>query len=285
MDTYEKKLALAKEALDSGSYDKETIEYIFPELTESDDERIRKAITEFFKNYSENGTWKAIPDVTNWIAWLEKQGENSVCKVKIGETYKCIASPRYTCFRMGDIYHVKDNFVAELINTCSGCFVLLENQGEQKPIIPKFRIGDIITPKDKNEHYTITDIVDEWYEFREKHINGGIPIHYQDAWQLVEQKPVEWSDEDEKMLERLIRYFEDEEYFSAEDDVAYSIWLKSLKDRVGCEVNCTTKQQWKPSDEQMEAVRLAAEIGTANNSWAMNILKSMYQDLQKLREE
>lgn len=29
---YENKLLLAKEALDSGSYDKETIEYIFPEL-------------------------------------------------------------------------------------------------------------------------------------------------------------------------------------------------------------------------------------------------------------
>lgn len=29
---YEEKLRLAKEALESGSYDTETIEYIFPEL-------------------------------------------------------------------------------------------------------------------------------------------------------------------------------------------------------------------------------------------------------------
>lgn len=42
MDTYEKKLALAKEALDSGSYDKETIEYIFPELKESEDEKLHE---------------------------------------------------------------------------------------------------------------------------------------------------------------------------------------------------------------------------------------------------
>lgn len=41
---YEKKLKLAKEALDSGSYDRETIEYIFPELKESKDERIRKTL-------------------------------------------------------------------------------------------------------------------------------------------------------------------------------------------------------------------------------------------------
>ena len=41
---YEEKIRLAKEALNSGSYDKETIEYIFPEIKESKDEKIRKAI-------------------------------------------------------------------------------------------------------------------------------------------------------------------------------------------------------------------------------------------------
>ena len=49
------------------------IETIFPELKESEDERIRKSITEFFKNFSKNGTYKTIPDVTKWIDWLEKQ--------------------------------------------------------------------------------------------------------------------------------------------------------------------------------------------------------------------
>ena len=53
----------------------ECVESLFPELAESRDEEIRKSITEFFKNYSEKGTWKAIPDVKKWIDWLEKQGE------------------------------------------------------------------------------------------------------------------------------------------------------------------------------------------------------------------
>ena len=48
---YEKKLALAKEALESGSYDRETIKYIFPELKESEDERIKKAIIESLPKY------------------------------------------------------------------------------------------------------------------------------------------------------------------------------------------------------------------------------------------
>ena len=51
------------------------VKSLFPELIESEDEEIRKSITEFFKNYSERGTWKAISDVTKWIDWLERHGE------------------------------------------------------------------------------------------------------------------------------------------------------------------------------------------------------------------
>jgi len=57
-----------------------------------------------------------------------------------------------------------------------------------------------------------------------------------------EQKPT-WSEEDENRINRLIAYFEDKESFTAEDDIEYANWLKSLKDRY----------VWKPSDEQMKA--------------------------------
>jgi len=125
---YDEALERAKDFIEKQNppaFDKDLIVTIFSELQESEDERIRKELIKFVK--------VNIPDEERYIAWLEKQGENSVCKVKIGETYKCIASPRYTCFRTGDIYHVEDNFVAELINLCSSCFMLLEKQGEQKP--------------------------------------------------------------------------------------------------------------------------------------------------------
>ena len=73
---YEKKLALAKEALESGSYDRETIKYIFPELKESEDERIKKAIIESLPKYG------YLPQtsikVEDAIAWLEKQGEQDM---------------------------------------------------------------------------------------------------------------------------------------------------------------------------------------------------------------
>lgn len=71
MDDNER-LRLAKEALDSGSYDRETIEYIFPELQESEDEKIRKAIVEFFELQDDNTTYSFIPK-KDILAWLEKQ--------------------------------------------------------------------------------------------------------------------------------------------------------------------------------------------------------------------
>ena len=56
-------------------------------------------------------------------------------------------------------------------------------------------------------------------------------------------------------------------------------WLKSLKDRVGCEANCTT--MWKPSEEQMDALKEACD-----EHWepdGLDLLYTLYQDLKKLR--
>ena len=66
---YQEKLRLAKEALNSNSYDKKTIEYIFPELKESEDERIREAIEEAICCYWDDDTQAK----TDCLAWLEKQ--------------------------------------------------------------------------------------------------------------------------------------------------------------------------------------------------------------------
>ncbi len=90
----------------------------------------------------------------------------------------------------------------------------------------------------------------------------------------IEQKPA-WSKEDEKMLNDAIGAVSIADYYTYDDKQEIENWLKSLKERYS----------WKPSDEQMEAIRIAAEVGTANNSWAMCILKGMYQDLKKLKGE
>ena len=73
---------------------------------------------------------------------------------------------------------------------------------------------------------------------------------------LYEQKPT-WSEEDKKMLKKSIKLFN--EFGGDRESGAYTLqemdcrncadWLKSLKDRVGCEANCTTTKEWSEEDE------------------------------------
>ena len=88
---YQEKLRLAKEALDSGSYDKETIEYIFPELKENEDERIKNFMIKVFKSYQNpsyhinTDKWEGM-EISKILSWLEKQGEeNKRLYVRFGE--------------------------------------------------------------------------------------------------------------------------------------------------------------------------------------------------------
>ena len=58
------------------SYDNEITEEIFPELKENKDERIKKAIIEFFESEDDNTTYSLVRK-KDIIAWLEKQGEQA----------------------------------------------------------------------------------------------------------------------------------------------------------------------------------------------------------------
>ena len=64
----------------------------------------------------------------------------------------------------------------------------------------------------------------------------------------------EWSEEDEETIGWLCIFLKEYGYkFYKRNERNVISWLKSLKDRVGCEANCTT--MWKPSEEQMMALR------------------------------
>lgn len=70
---------------------------------------------------------------------------------------------------------------------------------EQKPIIPKFRVGDEIkTANDANEEsLTITKIDEKGYWSEDLFICDFDEDCY---WDLVEQKPTTWSEDDENNL-------------------------------------------------------------------------------------
>ena len=123
---YKDKLRLAKEALDSGSYDKETIEYIFPELKESEDERIRKHLVNCLKFSLEGAEdqdaagcsrQKDIEAYKWGLAWLEKQGEQEpvgLFEIKCGNWYMCLDTILFsdggTMFKSGKIYYAQNDW-------------------------------------------------------------------------------------------------------------------------------------------------------------------------------
>lgn len=225
------------------------IETLFPKLKESEDERIRKSITEFFKNFSKNGTYKAIPDVTKWIAWLEKQGKNNI---GISEATK---------------KKLEDNLNKALEKeTPESWNKFLDKQCEQKPAWREeddamFNfIALILRNHQSDEDFTtfettFKDCIDWFKNLKDR---------------VQPQPKQEWSEKDERMFKSTIALIETlEDYNKAPDgfgDVKF--WLKFLKERY----------TWKPSDEQTEALSIA--MCGVNDP-----LFSLYQDLKKLREK
>ena len=91
-------------------------------------------------------------------------------------------------------------------------------------------------------------------------------------------KAVEWSEEDEYCRHQLIVFCEK---CMAQDSGARRCanWLKSLKERV------QPQSQWKPSEEQMEAMRNAIKPYCKGYGWEETALGTLYSDLKKLKGE
>ena len=144
----------------------ETIDIIFPELKDSKDEEIRKAIIEHF----EWSTKRILNEFSNKkvIALLEKQ-RPSGC-------------PEYC-----------------VMSNCANCPyrpVLIKNPADK--VEPKFKIGDKI--KYLSNVCDVLAVKEHYYE-----LSYGIVCEFknQDKWQLVEQKPT-WTEEDENRFKNLI---------------------------------------------------------------------------------
>ena len=86
---------------------------------------------------------------------------------------------------------------------------------------------------------------------------------------IDEQKPVEWSEEDERIYQSIIDILTKQGFQTQVN------WFKFIKDRV------LPQSQWKPSDEQIDALEDA--IADAVSSIQKNMLNSLYQDLKKLK--
>lgn len=148
---YKDALARAKEYNFDGAKQviKDLITYIFPELKESDDERIRKGIIKFLIDVNNGVYTKSELEIASWIAWLEKQCSDISSFPESQRKYmeKYISLDKVTLIKL---LAERDINVEECINS-------FEEQVNQKwNEEMKFRKFDIIT--NSKIEYEIRDI-------------------------------------------------------------------------------------------------------------------------------
>ena len=151
-------IEIVKQMVADGQVAQEVVEKYFPELKEEyrEDKMREMAIKAVHAPEAQSciKSWGVEPD--DVISWLEDRKYNSLMKclrfanakigelveenyklrenqpvkktIELGKTYRCIASPRYTLFKKGDEYKPKDVFLAELMELCSDCFKLVEDE-------------------------------------------------------------------------------------------------------------------------------------------------------------
>lgn len=147
---YKEKLELARDWYNDQSTTKKEkvlLENLFPELAESEDEKIRRALIRALKNLNKDHYDMIYLDgfsIQQCLAWLEKQGEPQpyrgnadTMRKNLIKTFKSVGSKYWGGFDVRDIIHFLESKDA----------IELEKQGEQKPvdkIEPWFKVGDWI---------------------------------------------------------------------------------------------------------------------------------------------
>ena len=251
MDKYEKlyneALERAKEELAAcGSMDCDAARQIFrlfPQLRESEDERIRKEMIEFIQWSEDRGTTRhdfhQAKRPAEWIAWLEKQKDASKAIEAVDRIDKYIDEHLANAHDMKNsnpekkYYRGWDDALGKMAGILQDVYSN-EKQKEQKP--RKFKLGDKVHWHDDDTNViTITGFRDDAYLTDSAY--GPILFCDEDNWERVEQEPAEWSEEDEDMLNSCISSIEEAKetryaYRETDGDTSYDheiAWLKSLR--------------------------------------------------------
>ena len=235
-------------------------ETIFPELRESEDERIRKEIIGYLNSRVATAEETELLYFKRWIAYLEKQKDSkwSPSEDEMGVLYKlCYISNQVTDEDDTELTRLYQDLKREYFNGHSFENMFpSEKQKEQKPEEKPINWTEL-TWKDINELERIINNVH--YEFRngigQESFGKEVLERFRDTKddaeiETCEQKPAEWSEDDEEMLEYIIGDVNDAKQLytprAAKEMADKEIsWLKSLRSRLKSSGN------WKPSEEQM----------------------------------
>jgi len=167
---------------DKDSLQCKTVEHIFPELKESEDERIRKEIIAFL-TYYHTGQGNSLKYDDGWIAWLKKQGEPTEINPTEFDS---------------QLNKLLKQFEAlpkeELANSLSFYLNVIQNDGtykEEKQGEKTEPIEDFDTEFERQISHLIASIINKEYSYKKAFVKwaSGALLNY--AKQQIEQKPVD----------------------------------------------------------------------------------------------
>lgn len=276
---------------------KEAFEFFAPELAESEDERIRKDIIECVEEQIRQGNYLNI-NRAKVIAYLEKQKglttENNMISSK-----KCNKSPLTDEAFKEQLERVLRNNVLDTDIRITGDTVIgaklkeYFEQKEQKPDDDPLNDPKFLKGFDTGRE--VQRIFDEkkpaeWSEEDKMNLNGCICSLHQYGYMTYAdflkhlperfnlQPKQEWSEEDSKRYISIGTTLETSVVLSKEDYDANMAWLRDLVNAIKY---FGPRPSWKPSEEQMKALKYAAYHMLPGEEYR-NVLFSLFKDLEKL---
>lgn len=266
---------------------------IFPQLKESEDERIRKEIKDIILSYRSNCISEGNHHFDECLAYLEKQKEQkpaakSVIQEKGNEVMKAIEGVIrvYEKTQGGWIAgYDMDTLVVHLRKA----FAALEKQKEPqlhwKPTEPELGALQTAIYVLTEENYPkaaehLQDILNAFEQMSDYKVGDKI------SWKGKEytidacypQPKQEWSVEDEDRIRQIERIAQAAGCTQKLQEEIHD-WFKSLKNR-GNFPKSNTNSPWKPSEEQMEALKEALE--TYKGFEEYDVMIRLYEQLKKL---
>ena len=233
---------------------KEELANIFPEIRESEDETIRKLLISLVNNWDKD---EIIPkytsntnDIKQILAWLEKQRQ-TFTKKDVDNAY------------LEGMAFAKD----ELEKQCAHKTAEWSEEDERLFNSLVWHLRNSVNNGDC------------------KHSAGQLEDWLKSLKDRVQPQPKsEWSKEEKDYYDAIITKLE-----VTQDDAALTDnqmeFLKSLKDGVGCEANCTTTKEWKPSNEQIGLLQaIVNEPNNAASESCQVALKEIIKQMKKLTE-
>ena len=222
----------------------------------SDDDRIREMLIKYFKELKVDSFINLeIPDI---LVWLEKQKEQK-----------------------------PENYDHEMWKNCEANF-----EGGKKEVIDNPEKYGLCKKAEWSYPYGKNETVDQLIAIAEcLEMDGDCSFNGykgEDCGKFLrelarresENKPAEWSEEDEWKLNEIIKYLEDKGDYR-------SCWVSFLKDLPN---RFSLRPSWRPTDEQYYALRdaiikLDADDSDARFPWKdLPILHLLRNDLEKLRK-